>query len=483
MRKHILRLGHDSLIYGLGSVGRRLAGIITLPLYARAFGPKEFANLELAVATYSLLGGVVDLGLTSAFVRSFFDYGKDREGIRGRRLVVSTSFSVIFGSSFFLATALVVFRDFAARVIFVHPGEAEIQLVVLVAAMIPLGEAAILTAQLMRVCNERRSFVISTVVGSVITLAVGPVLVFGLHTGVQGVLVGQLAGFIASAAYGAVIARRWLRLRFSRTRLAEMLRYGLPFLPTAAAFWALALLDRFMIARLSGLGQLGEYAVANRVTAPIPLILFGFATAYSPFILQLWKENREMELAVRGRTLTYVTVVIACVAVALSLFAREIIAVVAPSYHTAYKAVGLLLLGIGSYGLCSVIAAGMSITRKTYWNMLFSGIGAGVNLGLNFLLIPAYGMIGAAAATAVGYGVITLLYYANAQRIYRTPYEPSKILATVALAIPAGALGLVAYPNIAVALLVKGAVLLAFPAALVAVGIIPLQRLRAAVTG
>ncbi len=475
MRKHILSLGHDSLVYGIGSVAQRMAGIITLPIYARVFAPGQLADIELATATYSLLAGVLDLGLTSAFIRSFFDFGDDPEGTTERQLIVSTAFTVILANTLLIASVFVLFKGFVNGIVFVHANHE--RLVLLVGLMIPPGMVAWLTSQLLRVGRRRRAFVILTGSGSIVTLALGPALILGFHLGLQAVLIGQLAGFTLSAVYGVWVTRRWLKLRFSRAHLVQMLKYGLPFLPTAAAFWAVSLIDRFMIERLSSLNQLGQYAVAYRVTSLIPMLLFGFSTAYGPFIMRLWSDDPDLEKRVRGRTFTYVAIIISFVAVVLSLFAREIVDVVAPSYHLAYKAVGLILIGICSYGLCSVLGAGMSLTRKTYWNMAFSAVGAAVNIGLNVFLIPVYGMVGAAFATAVGYGVITLLYYLNGQRIYHTPYEGKKVLGTMALAVVAGAFGRIAYPNEATALLVKAAVVVAFLVAIVALGIVRSPRM------
>jgi O-antigen/teichoic acid export membrane protein len=473
MRKYILSLGRDSLVFGVGSVAMRLSGILALPIYARVFAPAQLADLELAMAAFQLLMAVLDLGLISAFLRSFFDYGDDPEGMTQRQRIVSTAFIVVLANAVLVAVAFIVFRDLAARIIFVHPS-GEIPLVVLTGLLLPPSMLALLTAQLMRACRERRTFVIAAALGSLITLMIGPVLVLAFHMGVEAVLIGNFAGAVAAAVYGVWVTRRWLLPRFSTGFLSEMLKYGLPFLPTAAAFWALSLVDRFMIARMSSLNQLGQYAVANRVTYVLPLLLTGFTLAYGPFIMRLWSEDPELERKVRGRTLTYVTVVIAFVGVALSLFAKEIIDIVAPSYHVAFQAVGLLLVGITASCICSVLGAGMSLTRKTYWNMLMAGIGAAVNIGLNFILIPSVGMVGAAAATAAGYGVIVTLYYANAQRLYHTPYELKKVLTAVAIAVPAGALGIVSYPNLATAVAVKVGVLLAFLVALVATGVIDL---------
>ncbi len=50
---------------------------------------------------------------------------------------------------------------------------------------------------------------------------------------------------------------------------------------------------------------------------------------------------------------------------------------------------------------------------------MYAMIAAVVNLGLNFLLIPAWGQVGAAVATAVGYILLALLYHRGAQRVPR----------------------------------------------------------------
>ena len=50
-------------------------------------------------------------------------------------------------------------------------------------------------------------------------------------------------------------------------------------------------------------------------------------------------------------------------------------------------------------------------------------IGAAVNVGLNFLLIPHYGKQGAAVATLLAYGVSVVCVFAASQRHYRIPYN------------------------------------------------------------
>ena len=54
-----------------------------------------------------------------------------------------------------------------------------------------------------------------------------------------------------------------------------MLAYGLPLVPAAFALWALALVDRIMLSKLGSLADVGQYAVANRVSNVLLLAVTG----------------------------------------------------------------------------------------------------------------------------------------------------------------------------------------------------------------
>ena len=57
-----------------------------------------------------------------------------------------------------------------------------------------------------------------------------------------------------------------------------------------------------------------------------------------------------------------------------------------------------------------------------------TGFGAAVNIGLNVLLIPRYGMVGAAIATLVAYVALLLGMTLYSQRVYPVPYQWRRVL-------------------------------------------------------
>ena len=77
---------------------------------------------------------------------------------------------------------------------------------------------------------------------------------------------------------------------------------------------------------------------------------------------------------------------------------------------------------------------GISITRQTKYFAYYAGYTSVLNIGLNFLLIPPFGMVGAAAATFATYAVLAWLYYARAQSLDAAPFDLRSVLGALALA-------------------------------------------------
>jgi O-antigen/teichoic acid export membrane protein len=305
-------------------------------------------------------------------------------------------------------------------------------------------------------------YVLSSVVGSFGAAAIAIVAVVVLDKGVTGFFIGLICGNAIATLYGLYAVRHDLRARYDISELRTMLAYGLPLVPAALALWALALVDRILLRHLDTLDSVGEYAVANRVANVLLLVVSGFSLAFGPYIFSIYSEDRATERQVRAQTLRYLAIVLCAIGLALTLFAHALIDVVAPSFDTAYEAVGPLALGAVAVGISAVAMSGISYVRRTELLAGAAVLAAVVNIGLNFALIPPFGMVGAAFATAAAYLLLATIQYVLAQRLYPTPYEPAKVLTTLALASAFGVLGVVPLHPLALELAVKTLALAAF---------------------
>jgi O-antigen/teichoic acid export membrane protein len=451
----IRALFKQTLVYGVSGVFLQIVGVITVPIYARQFTPSDYGVLELGMVALAVALAVADLGLSSGSQRIFFEYADEAE----RRNVLLTGLTAALAISTVLALAAIATRNALSDRLFGDTGHTEI--IVFAAASVPVGFAAIFAREVMRLYFRAWHYVASAALAASMTAGVGIILVVAFHSGVKGVFVGVLVGHGVAALYGLAVIGEHLRGRLVRRDLHAMLSFGLPLVPTAVAMWAITFIDRVLLRKLTNLGEVGQYAVASRVSGALTLGIVGFQLALSPFILSIYSRDPEAEKVVRAHVLKYLTVALSFAGLVLTLFARELLAVVAPGYHDAYRPVGLLVLAVVAYGIASVVMSGISLARRTMWFALISGVAALLNVAACFALIPSTGMIGAALASVVGFGFLAAAYYGAAQRLYPTPYEPRPTLTTLALAsalAPAGLLELSAL----VAVPLKLGVLVAF---------------------
>jgi O-antigen/teichoic acid export membrane protein len=484
-------LARQTLAYGLTGLIAPLAGLITLPIFARVLTRAEYGIIELGYATLTVALALTDAGMSSAALRSFYDYGSNEE--EERRTVVTTAFATTTVLAVAVAAVIVLLRDELSRWIFGVPLEGT--LLVVIACLLLTLNTWRFASEVMRVRLMAFSYLATALVAATLTTVISVTGVLALDWRVKGIFLAGVIGNSVAAAFALTSIRHSFGRRLSRIELRRMLAYGLPLVPAAVSAWALALIDRIILSHIGSLQQVGQYAIANRLASLLTLGMTAFLFALTPFLLSTYSDDPEKEKAARARTLTYLTFVLSLGGLVLTLFAKEIIDVVAPRFGEAYKAVGPLTLGLLGYGVTSLLAIGLMLARTTGRGAILTLLAAGVNIGLNFALIPSFGIVGAAVATTVGYALLAITYYVASQRIYHTPYELRRVFTILGLACAFGVLGVVPLGPAAVAIPVKLGALAAYCACLwltravtsaelselrkFVLGMIPLQLVRA----
>ncbi len=468
MFERFLTLGRQTVIYGLGGAALQLVGLITLPVFTRVFSPTQYGNLETTLAAYAALLVLSDLGLGSATQRSYYDYDADQEPLRRSALSTGLIGSLVLAAGW---TALVLI--FARSVSDWQFGTARYAgLIRMAAVAVPVTLIANFFREVMRLKLLPWAYTASAIIGTLGSTAFSVTAVLAFHGGLVSIFLGVVVGNAIAAMLGFVVVHRDLIGRFSPPELRRMVAYALPLVPAGVALWGVNLLDRVLLTKLGASAETGQYAVANRFGSLLMFAVTAFALAFGPFQLSLWRDDAELEKQVRTRMLTYLTVGLVGAAVLLSLFARELASIASPKETHAYEAVGMLTMSVALYGISSLVLFGIGITRRTGYVAIYTVVALTLNVGLNVLLIPPWGMLGSAFATLVAYGALAAFYYYRSQILYPTPYELRKAVTAIVLGGLAMIVGVVRFDSLAVALSVKVATALAFAAALWLLGVL-----------
>ena len=390
------RLAWQVLVYGAGRLGLQLFSLITLPVMTRVFVPAQYGIIETISAFASVVVIVATLSLNSAVQRSYFDY--TGEQVPERRTVVSTGFWATAGWSLAICLALVPLARPLSQLFF---GTEEYwELIALAMLALPLTVGITYFQDVLRLLQQPGRYVAISFLFTGLTVVFVLWLVLVEDQGLRGVYLGGLLATPVPLLVSWWLVRRTLAFDFSRPELRLMLAYALPLLPVAAAAWVMQFADRFFILHYADAAEVGLYGVAVRLSNVLMLAVIAFAVAWAPFILDLHSRDADAERVVRARAFAAVGVGLGFGAVCLGVWSREFFRTITdPSFEDAYKSVGLLLGAVVALGLNGVTMTAISITRQTKYFALYAAYTSVLNIALNFLLIPPFGMVGAAAAS------------------------------------------------------------------------------------
>jgi O-antigen/teichoic acid export membrane protein len=463
----IRRLARHSAIYGVGGLVSRILATILLPLYTHYLPPDAYGRVEIVTAATAVLAIALQLGIASAFFRFYFDAKEPA----AKRTVVRTSFWFTMAS----ATAGLVLG-----VVFAGP----------IAHAIGLGHdvwlvragAVGLWAQtnyqqltaLFRVEERSVAFALASVANVLVTVVAMIVFVAVFHWGAIGLVVGNFTGTLLIYIVLVLYNREQLGLEFDRTLFRRMQSFGMPLVPSALALWTINFVDREFVSWYKGNAEVGVYSAAVKIASVITFVLIAFRTAWPAFAYSI-EDDREAKRTY-AFVLTYLLAFASWVALALGALAPWWTRLLtAPAYERAEKGVALLAFAGAVYAGYTVLAIGSGRARRTQLNWVVTGVGAAANIGLNFWLIPKYGMVGAAISTLAAYVVLFAGMTLYAQSVFPVQYQWRRVATTigvaVALDVAARASGLGLVPSLAL--------VAAYPLALALAGFyLPAERAR-----
>jgi O-antigen/teichoic acid export membrane protein len=96
-------------------------------------------------------------------------------------------------------------------------------------------------------------------------------------------------------------------------------------------------------------------------------------------------------------------------------------------FRHSYRIVPPVALGYIFYGIVYCVAPGVHLKMKTQFLSFFVVLSAVVNILLNFLFVPEFGMMGAAWATAITYLLLAVSTFVFSNRVYPISYEYSRL--------------------------------------------------------
>ena len=428
------RLGRETAIYGLGRLVNVGVGFLMVPFYTRIFMPWEYGVIEAINVLAMLVGTLIGMGTHSAL--AYYLSPEDRDGAR-RVATVVLQWRLAWGSV--VALAAMMAGPWLTMALFDIPLAWEVGVAAFAGVL--AGQLVTFSSLLFQLLRRPWAYitvgVTAAVTGAGLNLIFVALLGWGVAGYFAGLLLGQVVALVAvTPRLGSVLEPgRWHANLWPR-----LLRFGVPLVPAMLASYLLNFADRWFIMHFLAADSLGLYGLAFKGALLVQIVVTVVGTAFLPHALHLIKSpdeaaaERELATLMRyygGVFLSWALVVAAAAPLAVRILAP-------PAYAEAAGVVGALTLPPVLYGMTQFSSLGMWRAERTALYSISVGIAVVVNLALNALLIPLWGIVGAAIATAAAMTTLVTASFIFSQRMW--PLRLGFATAVAQLAVAAVAL-------------------------------------------
>ncbi|MGI4950632.1 MAG: oligosaccharide flippase family protein [Janthinobacterium lividum] len=418
-----------SWLYLLGNLAGKVVGFLAIPFYTRFLTPAQYGLIELIELSTQTIAIALGLQAIGAALSRLFH---DQRSLEAEQAVVSTSLIATGVISAVVTIVAVAGAVPLSQAVFHTPEWANL----LRAAFIAMFMSEMIEVVLVyeRIRNHAQFVLVYSLVMLGLTLSLNILFIGFLEAGVWGFVASKLVVSAGACVVMLLRARRDIGWHWRGLYVPQLVKFGAPLILSSLAYFAIHFSDRFFLSASVSLAELGRYAMAYQFAILISALVGDSFNKSWGVTLYRYTERPDWQRQF-AQVASYLTYVLFATAMGIALFYPEVLRVMVPADYlppplllpillAAYltREIGdffrtLLLINKRS-GLVSRIAIGSAV----------------LNLAVNALLIPRYGVFGAAAATFVTWAAYMVVCWVIANAEHRLPVKISAYALIAALA-------------------------------------------------
>lgn len=403
----------DSALYAIANLFTRGISFILLPLYTAVLSPADFGMIDFITVVGSLVAVTAALEVTQGLHR----YVPEHLGTDEPKLYASTALWFTISCYSLL---LILFNVFADNISVMMFDTADKSLLVKIASVSYLVNAIFYLIQSQLRCELKTKENVACVTLSALCISLfTAIALLVLSAGVEGAILAIISGNVVGIALAFYFCRASIGFVFSSRHLKTMLKFSIPLIPSSVGVITAMYIDRISIKEMLSLQELGIYGVASRVAFITSLLIVGFQQALTPLIYSRYK-NPETPKQVARLFQIFIAAALVFFLV-ISFLRHEIIGIIAAEAFARAADLIPFLCAAVIFSTLYIFFPGLGIEGKTKTISIISLATAAVNLALNYLLIPEFGLVGSSFANCFSAALGFLCYVYFSQRYYYIP--------------------------------------------------------------
>lgn len=397
----------NMMLFTIGNLCSKILVFLLVPLYTNVLTTAEYGVADGMQATLLLLVPLLSINAGEAVLR----FGLENNSSHGSILKIGLKY-VLYADlvvMFFCAVLFFVAKTSAYKEYFI--------MFFLLFVCNSLFEFSLLFAQ---GAEALKIMIGGSVLSTVLVIISNIYFLLVIKIGLRGYFISQMIGFLGASV---LILSLMVKCGYCKSRLAvgeekdlekSMRKYGSSMLLYSTSSWVNNALDRYFVIAMCGAAVNGLYGVAYKIPAILTVFQRIFAQAWQISATKNYEKKDGAEYFSNVYAGYQVILSIGCAG--LILFTKIVAKFLfAKDFYQAWSLVPPLLISI-VFGALTGFLGSISLAYKDGKSMGYAtGVGALINIALNYIGIKMFGAMGAAIATMISYFTMYMLayYYVN----------------------------------------------------------------------
>jgi O-antigen/teichoic acid export membrane protein len=389
-------LVRNSTIYLTSSLIASAVPFILLPILTRLLSPEEYGLVAIFTALTAGLTGLIGLCVTGSAERKFYDAGISESNLSQYN---SVCLILVILSMFFTLAAANIFDTYVVELVGISANWIYLAIISTAANII----IAFRMGQ-WQIRNRALAYSVLQLFSAGLNLTLSLVFVFVFLLGAEGRMKAIVATNVLVAGISVYSIFRQKLIAASALNFAyvkEALAYGIPLIPHVLGNFFLASADRLVIGAYLGMSEVGIYLVAVQISSILLLIFMSINKALTPWLFSILKENDPVELTEVVKKIYLLLFLLVLIGVSLTFADNYLIGLVGSQYVEASSIIGYLLFGQVFGGMYLLFTNLIFYAKKTGSLSVVTILTGSAHIFLVFMLLPDFGLIGAAQAFCV----------------------------------------------------------------------------------
>lgn len=392
-------LAKNTVLFTISSFGSKILVFLLVPLYTSILSTADYGIADLITTTATLLIYVFTINIADSVLRFAIDQKTEQESYLSYGLKVLFCGSLIFGTIIVAMWQLQIleWKEYCYFFLFLQFFSTAIYQII---------------SNYLRAIDDIKGVAISGIVTTAVTVLFNILLLLVWKKGLVGYLISMVLGPLVASAYCFLRVNRplsfILRKNPSRDERKAMRNYSIPLIFNGVAWWMNNSIDKYFVTAICGAAQNGIYAVSYKIPTILTVFHSIFSQAWNLSAIKEFDRNDKDGFFAKTYSTYNAVLVILCsglilfnIPIARILFAKD--------FFIAWKYSSVLLISIVFSALSGFLGSIFTAVKDSKIFAVSTVISAMANCILNAILIPIWGIQGAAIATAISFFMIWII--------------------------------------------------------------------------